>query len=265
MKYRRIFALITAILVLSSATLSVLAADWDLEQQGNLHVSTNTDYHVTSTDGKGNSITTSNTISVVDNVTTNITLDNVNISSSDTGIDVGSGANVTLNVVGDNSVTTTTSENKAAIHVSDGDLTITSNTGGTLSAVTDTTVEDNEETGSENDSAAIGSNAREDMSGNITIDGDVSVYAKSEDDGAGIGSGDGGSMSGNITIGGNAKIDHIYLKGVQLKLKDFIGTCGITVLDGTVFAVSQTDLSGLFTATQGVVSWNSETKELYIA
>ena len=71
-----------------------------------------------------------------------------------------------------------------------------------------------------------------------------------------------------ITIGGNAKIDHIYLKGVQLNIsaeKPFIGSCGITLLEGTVIALTQADISALFHTTQGVISWNSETKELYVA
>ena len=71
-----------------------------------------------------------------------------------------------------------------------------------------------------------------------------------------------------LTIGGNAKIDHVYLKGVQLTLsteKPFTGSCGVTLLEGTVIAVTQTDVSALFTTTQGEISWNSDSKELYIA
>lgn len=203
MKHRRILSLITAILLLSNVTLSVLAADWDLEQQGSLHINTNTDYHVTSTDGNGNSVTTSNTISVAPDVTTNITLDNVHIDTGDShGIDVGSGADVTIDLVGDNSVQNTSDNEKAAIHVSDGDLTITSDSNGTLY------VENHHiEGGDSNDGAAIGSDGYEDMSGSITIGGNSNVNAYSAEDGAAIGSGQNGSMSGSITIQDNAKVE----------------------------------------------------------
>lgn len=69
-----------------------------------------------------------------------------------------------------------------------------------------------------------------------------------------------------ITIGGSARVDHIYLKGAKLTISTVnTGTCGITLATVGAFAFSETDLSQNFTSTQGSISWNSETKELYIA
>lgn len=207
MKHRRFLALITAILLMTNLSLTALADFWDLEQQGNLHINTNTDYHVTSTDGAGNNVTTSNTISVAPDVTTNVTLDNVHIDTGDShGIDVGSGADVTLNLVGDNSVQNNSDNEKAAIHVGSGDLTITSDSGGTL-FVENNSGEDSEDGGNSNDGAAIGSNMNEDMSGDITIGGNSSVIAESDEDGAGIGSGENGSLTGSVTIQDDAKVE----------------------------------------------------------
>ena len=71
-----------------------------------------------------------------------------------------------------------------------------------------------------------------------------------------------------ITLGGSVKIDSIYLKNAKLTFSTqlpFTGSCGILMDSIGVFALSETDLSGLFTTSQGTVYWNNETRELYIA
>ena len=76
------------------------------------------------------------------------------------------------------------------------------------------------------------------------------------------------AQTDSVTIGGSARIESLYLKSAKLTVsteKSFVGSCGVTVLDGTVIAIVPSDVSALFTSSQGNVSWNSETKELYIA
>ena len=76
------------------------------------------------------------------------------------------------------------------------------------------------------------------------------------------------AQTDSVTIGGSARIESLYLKDAKLTVsteKPFVGSCGVTVLDGTVIAIVPSDVSALFTSSQGNVSWNSETKELYIA
>jgi len=71
-----------------------------------------------------------------------------------------------------------------------------------------------------------------------------------------------------ITLGGNVSVDSIYLKNAKLTVSTYLpftGGCGIIMDSIGVFALSETDLSGFFTTSQGAVYWNSETKELYIA
>lgn len=71
-----------------------------------------------------------------------------------------------------------------------------------------------------------------------------------------------------ITLGGNVNIDSIYLKNAKLAISaylPFTGSCGIIMDSIGVFTISETDLSGFFTTSQGAVFWNSATKELYIA
>ena len=141
------------------------------------------------------------TISTSDNATANVTIQDINISSTGDAIDVGSSsANITLE--GDNKIF---SESGSALHVSDGDVTITGS--GSLEA------EIGDSTENENDNAIIGSHKGEDMSGKIHITGSATVTTEDDEeddfrgDGAGIGSGEDGNMSGSITIDGNAKVN----------------------------------------------------------
>lgn len=166
-------------------------------------------------------------IIVEDGVTTTITLNGVIIHGGDrSAIDIGK-SDVTLDLEGTNTVT---SEQEAAIHVSDGDLTITSDSEGELTATNELdwgtcaaaigSSEGEDFTGSvtiegdayvdvtsDSDGAGIGSGEEGDMSGTITIKGDAYVEAESDSDGAGIGSGQYGEMSGTITIEGDAYVD----------------------------------------------------------
>lgn len=134
------------------------------------------------------------TISTSDDATANVTIEDVNISSSGDSIDVGSSsANITLN--GDNKLS---SESGSGMHVSDGDVTITGS--GSLKA---------ESKGDNNNNAAIGSHENEDMSGDITIGGDAQVTAESGRNGTGIGPGEDKKMKGLIIIQDNAQVTAI--------------------------------------------------------
>ena len=109
MKFRKPLALMTAQFLTTSSSLSALAANWDLGQQGSLHINTSIDYTVTSTDRSNSNITT------------------------------------------------TSKDDKAAIHVSNGNLTITSQNNGTLTVENDANYSEDDEYSELNNSAAIGS------------------------------------------------------------------------------------------------------------
>ena len=164
------------------------------------------------------------TVSTEGDAEANITIKDINIASgADSAIDVGD-SNLNLTVEGENKLNA--DGDSAALRVSSGDLTIDGT--GSLTA------EHNGREGILQDSAKIGSNAGEDMTGNIHITGDVTVTTGGNNSvyhdsgipgdekfgtlsgGAGIGAGaitedenrnaQGGNMSGTITIGGNAKV-----------------------------------------------------------
>ena len=170
---------------------------------------------------------TANTITVdtEDGAEAEVTIKDININSgADSAIDVGD-SSLKLTVEGENKLSA--DGDSAALRVSSGDLTIDGT--GSLSA------EHNGREGILQDSAKIGSNAGEDMSGNIHITGDVTVTTGGNnsvyhDDGvpgdetfgtlsggAGIGAGaitedenrnaKGGNMSGTITIDGSATVN----------------------------------------------------------
>ena len=154
---------------------------------GSLEISSDGDYTIT---GDGN--TTSNTITIKSNVTANVTLSNVSISSSNTPIDIETGATLNLTLLGENTLTSNTKKN-AAFHVPSGaKLVITDESTGSLNA-----------TGGGN-AAGIGGNDGEN-SGDVEIHGGT-ITAKTPHDnyyisGAGIGGGYGGS-NGSVTITG---------------------------------------------------------------
>lgn len=215
MKMRRLISAIIALLLVVNLSVTAFAAEWYLED-GDITVSAGdsgqTVSQGSSTDVADNapvikqrdsSKTTDSTITIStsDNATANVTIQDINISSTGDAIDVGSSsANITLE--GDNKIF---SESGSALHVSDGNVTITGS--GSLEA------EIGDSTENENDNAIIGSHKGEDMSGKIHITGSATVTTEDDEeddfrgDGAGIGSGEDGNMSGSITIDGNAKVN----------------------------------------------------------
>ena len=215
MKLKRFLSSVIALVLMASLPMSVFAADWYLED-GDITVSADSSGQTVSQGGsapvaddapvikqRDSTAATGSTITIStsDGATANVTIEDVNISSSGDAIDVGSSsANITLE--GDNKIF---SESGSALHVSDGDVTITGS--GSLEAE----IGDNYD--SYNDNAKIGSHEDEDMSGKIHITGSATVTTEDDGeddfygDGAGIGSGYGGNMSGSITIDGNAKVN----------------------------------------------------------
>ena len=212
MKMRRLISAIIALLLVVNLSVTAFAAEWYLED-GDITVragdSGQTVSQGSSTDVADNApvikqrdsaAATGSTIIIqtTGDATANVTIQDINISSTGDAIDVGSSsANITLE--GDNKIF---SESGSALHVSDGDVTITGS--GSLEA---------EIGGKYNNNAKIGSHKDEDMSGKIHITGSATVTTKDDGeddirgDGAGIGSGDGGNMSGSITIDENAKVN----------------------------------------------------------
>lgn len=210
---RRILSIATALMLVCTLPVSVLAAEWNLAI-GDITVSfdDNGKQIVSQTNGErkcdDNLIIrsngeTSNTITVKDtgDNTANITIQDVSIHSGyKSGIDVVGDSNMNLNVKGENAITAV--GHKSGIRVSSGSLTIT---GYGKLHVTNTDGDSEDGAG-----AAIGSDSHENMSGDITINGAVNVDANSNL-GAAIGSGVDGGMSGNITIEGNAKVNAVTM------------------------------------------------------
>ena len=210
---RRLFALALALLLAVSLPVSALARDWYIDEGDITIRATENGQTVSQGDTteaddapvikqKNSETATDKTIKIetTGGATADVTIENVNISSSGDAIDVGSSsANITLK--GDNKIF---SENGSALHVSSGDVTIDGN--GSLEA--EIGVED-----SANENAKIGCHENENMSGSIHITGDATVTTKDDrndfyyGDGAGIGSGENGEMSGSITIDENANVD----------------------------------------------------------
>ena len=217
MKMRRLISAIIALLLVVNLSVTAFAAEWYLED-GDITVSAGdsgqTVSQGSSTDvaddapvikQRDSSKTTDSTITIStsDNATANVTIQDINISSTGDAIDVGSSsANITLE--GDNKIF---SESGSALHVSDGDVTITGS--GSLEAE----IGGKDGNGNNNDNAKIGSHEDEDMSGKIHITGSATVTTKDDGeddfygDGAGIGSGYNGNMSGSITIDENANVN----------------------------------------------------------
>ena len=135
MKMRRLISAIIALLLVVNLSVTAFAAEWYLED-GDITVSAGdsgqTVSQGSSTDVADNapvikqrdsSKTTDSTITIStsDNATANVTIQDINISSTGDAIDVGSSsANITLE--GDNKIF---SESGSALHVSDGDVTTT--------------------------------------------------------------------------------------------------------------------------------------------
>ena len=213
-KRRLISSAIALLLAVCMLPLSAFADTWYLED-GDITVSASengqtvkqgskdavADNNVTITQRDSSTATSSTiTVSTTGDATADITVKDINVSSDGDAIDVGSSsAKITLE--GENKIF---SESGSALHVSDGDVTITGS--GSLEA------EIGGEYVNNNDNAKIGSHEDEDMSGKIHITGSATVTTIDDEeddfagDGAGIGSGCYGDMSGDIIIDENANV-----------------------------------------------------------
>ena len=214
MATKRLLSLALALLLAISLPLSVAAQEYDLAQ-GDITVSADDSGQYVSQGDIQNELQTSDTVisssSTTDNTITistsegaeaDITIKDLDVSTNgETAIDVGS-SNATIHVEGENHIDSGTTQSDASlIHVSDGSLNLTSETGGEL-----------ELTNQESDGAVIGSDKEEEFSGSITIDGDIDLSAGASlgmGDGAAIGSGAGGDFTGDVTIAGEANVDAI--------------------------------------------------------
>lgn len=132
MKFRGLLALITVLIFASFFSLTTFAADWDLAQQGNLNITADGDYNIISTDKNRQATTTSNVIIIDDNINATITLNNVSIDTDKScGLQIGNNANVTLNLIGNNSISNN-ADNKPTIENNGSSLTIVSECEGIL-------------------------------------------------------------------------------------------------------------------------------------
>ena len=228
MKLKRTIISIVALMLAVCLMPTALAATWYLEdgditvianengqsvKQGNNDAVEDSDTVITQRDSEK---ATDNTITVSTegDAEANITIKDINIASgADSAIDVGD-SNLNLTVEGENELNA--DGDSAALRVSSGDLTIDGT--GSLTA------EHNGREGILQDSAKIGSNAGEDMSGNIHITGDVTVTTGGNNSvyhdsgvpgdesfgtlsgGAGIGAGDEENLNGTVTITDNADV-----------------------------------------------------------
>lgn len=214
MATKRLLSLALALLLAISLPLSVAAQEYDLVN-GDITVSANDSGQYVSQGDTQNELQTSDTVisssSTTDNTITistsegaeaDITIKDLDVSTNgETAIDVGS-SNATIHVEGENHIDSGTTQSDASlIHVSDGSLNLTSETGGEL-----------ELTNQESDGAVIGSDKEEKFSGSITIDGDIDLSAGASlgiGNGAAIGSGADGDFTGDVTIAGEANVDAI--------------------------------------------------------
>lgn len=214
MATKRLLSLALALLLAISLPLSVAAQEYDLVN-GDITVSANDSGQYVSQGDTQNELQTSDTVisssSPTDNTITistsegaeaDITIKDLDVSTNgETAIDVGS-SKATIHVEGENHIDSgTTPSDESLIHVSDGSLNLTSETGGELELINQ-----------ESDGAVIGSDKDEEFSGSITIDGDIDLSAGASlgiGNGAAIGSGADGDFTGDVTIAGEANVDAI--------------------------------------------------------
>lgn len=214
MATKRLLSLALALLLAISLPLSVAAQEYDLVN-GDITVSANDSGQYVSQGDTQNELQTSDTVisssSTTDNTITistsegaeaDITIKDLDVSTNgETAIDVGS-SNATIHVEGENHIDSGTTQSDASlIHVSDGSLNLTSETGGELELINQ-----------ESDGAVIGSDKEEEFSGSITVDGDIDLSAGASlgiGNGAAIGSGADGDFTGDVTIAGEANVDAI--------------------------------------------------------
>lgn len=253
MKMRRLISAIIALLLVVNLSVTAFAAEWYLED-GDITVSAG-DSGQTVSQGSSTDVAddapvikqrdsaaaagSTITIKTTGDATANVTIQDINISSTGDAIDVGSSsANITLE--GDNKIF---SETGSALHVSDGDVTITGS--GSLKAE----IGDNENF--DNHNAKIGSHDDEDMSGKIHITGSATVTTEDDGedhvygDGAGIGSGEDGNMSGSITIDENAKVNAFSQEyGAGIGSGEYGNMSGSITISGNAQVTAGSGLSG---------------------
>lgn len=266
MATKRLLSLALALLLTMSLPLSVAAQEYDLGN-GDITVSADDSGQYVSQGDIQNELQTSDTVisssSTTDNTITistsggaeaDITIKDLDVSTNgETAIDVGS-SNATIHVEGENHIDSgSTPSDESLIHVSDGSLNLTSETGGEL-----------ELTNQESDGAVIGSDKEEEFSGSITIDGDIDLSAGASlgiGDGAAIGSGADGDFTGDVTIAGDANVDAIAQddgagigSGSSGEMSGSITIAG----DANVTAVSDEDGAGVGSGYNGEMSGTIE-------
>lgn len=214
MKLKRFLSSVLALVLIVSLPVSALAADWYLED-GDITVSADSSGQTVSQGStsvaddapvikqRDSSAATDSTITIStsDDATANVTIEDVNISSSGDSIDVGSSsANITI---GDNARVTAWSEDRGA--------GIGSGREGKVSGTT--TIGDNAQVsaGSDRDGAGIGGGKKGSITstGRIIIRGNAKVTAVGEDEGTVIGPGEDKKMKGLIIIQDNAQVTAI--------------------------------------------------------
>ena len=130
MKIRKLLVLLTVILLSAGLSVDAFAAEWNLSRQGALKITEDGSYKITATDKSGKQTSAESNITIADGVKATVTLDNVTIRTKDTpGIQIGSGAEVTLELLGSNSVL---NDSGKSLDSGAGKLIITSESGGTL-------------------------------------------------------------------------------------------------------------------------------------
>ena len=266
MKLKRTFISIVALMLAVCLMPTALAATWYLEdgditviadengqsvKQGSNSAVADSDTVITQRDSEK---ATDNTITVSTegDAEANITIKNINIASgADSAIDVGD-SNLNLTVEGENKLNA--DGDSAALRVSSGDLTIDGT--GSLTA------EHNGREGILQDSAKIGSNAGEDMSGNIHITGDVTVTTGGNNSvyhdsgvpgdekfgtlsgGAGIGAGDEENLNGTVTITDNADVTAVSgKKGAGIGSGCEASFKGTIIISGNAKVTARTGVS----------------------
>ena len=261
------FSFFLVLCLMLSASISVLAASWDLSD-GDISISfvdskQTVTQNATSQEDANPTITstgeTANTVTVSSGAgeTAQFTVENLNINTEkqNSAIDITAGTSAVMTVEGSNAVDNTalgSGDTHAAIHVGNGaSLTIQGGSGS-----------DNELLVNENHlkydadgsgAAGIGSNKGEDFNGELTITGDVYVGAQATNYGAAIGSGSGSDFTGTLNIENGAEV-HVEGsdRGTGLgagNKGDFTGAVNIT--DSTVYADTYSNGAGIGAGFQG--------------
>ena len=228
-------------------------------------VTQNSKTHQETTDtvitNKNTAVASSSSITIKSqgNAQAQVTLKDVNlnksVSAKGTAVDISDASNVQISLEGKNTVSA--ANNTAAVHVAEGDLTITSQTSGSLDAKSTGFDLDGSSGYTYDSPAAIGTNHAEALSGSITIDGNAQVNAVTDGikngnvgangDGAAIGTGDDGPMAGSIHIGENAKVNAFSKSngaGIGAGENAAIEETGSITIDGNAEVTAASNVNG---------------------